>query len=466
MSVCGANNRPGRLRAKFRRTDSIMSELTGKINRRSFLRKSASVVAGGAAFASTALSHKNIVGANDRISLAHIGIGSRGGELDQIAAQLKTSHRVEMTAVCDLWSVNREKAIVTNTKYYGRSPRSFQYFEDILAIPDVDAVMISTPEHSHSPILKMAVEAGKDAYVEKPMGNLLAETKAARDAVLQSKRIVQVGTQHRSEPHPQVAHDLVQSGTLGEVSKVEVVWNYHGPRWRGREEVKQIREADTDWRKWLMTKPYRPFDPQIYFEFRLYKEFSSGIADQWMSHGIDLVHWFMGDNLPRSVVAHGGIFAWKDGRENPDTFQALLEYPKGFLVSYATSFGNDSDSFTRIMGKGATLINIGGEGSQRWKWVEEKGTHEDDPGIQRAEKYIKLPGNDAMPPSFISDNDLSHMTNWFDCLRSRKQPNATVQHGFAHSVACMMAARAYWSGKKMYWDPKTETILDHAPKKG
>ena len=92
------------------------------------------------------------------------------------------------------------------------------------------------------------------------------------------------------------------------------MWNYHGPRWRGREEVKQIREADTDWRKWLMTKPYRPFDPQVYFEFRLYKEFSSGIADQWMSHGIDLVHWFMEDNLPRSVVAHGGIFAWRDGR--------------------------------------------------------------------------------------------------------------------------------------------------------
>jgi len=440
-----------------------MSELTEKINRRSFLRKSASVVASGAAFATTALSNKNIVGANDRISLAHIGIGSRGGELDQIAAQLKTSHRVEMTAVCDLWSVNREKAIVANTKYYGRSPRSFQYFEDILAIPDVDAVMISTPEHSHSPILKMAVEAGKDAYVEKPMGNLLAETKAARDAVLQSKRIVQVGTQHRSEPHPQVAHDLVQSGTLGEVSKVEVVWNYHGPRWRGREEVKQIREADTDWRKWLMTKPYRPFDPQVYFEFRLYKEFSSGIADQWMSHGIDLVHWFMEDNLPRSVVAHGGIFAWRDGRENPDTFQALFEYPKGFLVSYATSFGNDSPSFTRYMGKKATLINIGGEGSPRYQLVEETGDTESNSGSQkrRAEKYILLPGEKSMPPTEIDDLSLGHMSNWFECMRSRQQPRCTVRDGFAHSVACMMAAQSYWSGKKLYWEGSTETILDH-----
>jgi hypothetical protein len=109
---------------------------------------------------------------------------------------------------------------------------------------------------------------------------------------------------------------------------------------------KQIREEDTDWRRWLLTKPYRAFDPRIYFEFRLYPEFSSGIADQWMSHGIDMVHNLLDDYFPKSVVAHGGVFAWRDGRETPDTFQALLEYPKGFLVSYSTSLGNDSDSFT------------------------------------------------------------------------------------------------------------------------
>ena len=177
-----------------------------------------------------------------------------------------------------------------------------------------------------------------------------------------------------------------------------MVWNYHGPRWRGRPEVEQIREEDTDWRRWLLHKPYRPFDPRAYFEFRLYKDFSSGIADQWMSHGIDLMHYFLDDSFPKSVVAHGGVFAWQDGRENPDTFQALLEYPKGFLVSFSTSFGNDSDSFSRIMGKKATLVNIGGEGSPRWKWVEEKGNHEDNPYIKRAEKYVLLPGTDKLPP--------------------------------------------------------------------
>jgi predicted dehydrogenase len=433
------------------------------LNRRSFLNRTASMLA-GTALGTTAVSYGRIVGANDRISLAHIGIGSRGRELDWLASRLKEKQNVEMTAVCDLWKVNRERAVHANETYYGRAPRQFQHLEDLLQLQDVDAVLISTPEHSHSPILKLVAEAGKDAYVEKPMGNVLEEVKAARDAVQQQKRIVQVGTQHRSELFPQAACQVIQSGALGDVSKIEIVWNYHGPRWRGRHEVKQLRAEDTDWNKWLMTKPPRPFDPQLYFEFRLYKEFSSGISDQWVSHAIELVHWFMDEKYPSSVVAHGGIFAWRDGRENPDTFQALFEYPKGFMVSYSTSFGNDAPSFTRYMGKKATLMNIGGEGSPRYKLVEEKGNHEDNPDIdrQRAEKDILLPGDQKVPPEGMGDLDLHHMENWFECLRSRQEPRAPVSDGYAHSVACIMAAEAYWAGKKLYYHPETETIQDHA----
>jgi len=439
-----------------------MSKSSESMNRRDFLSASAVVIAGRVVLPGTAASYERILGANDRISLGHIGIGSRGRDLDLIASKLQSSHHVEMTAVCDLWKENREKAVATNTGYYGRAPRAVQRVEDLLAMKDVDGVLISTPEHSHSPILKMAAEVGKDAYVEKPMGNVLAEAKAARDAVLQAKTVVQVGTQHRSEPYQVAAQQVARSGVLGDISKVEVEWNYHGPRWRGRPEVKQIREQDTDWNKWLLTKPARPFDPRLYFEFRLYREFSSGIPDQWMSHAIDLVHWFMDDNFPKSAVSHGGVFAWRDGRENADTFHTLLEYPKGFLVSYSTSFGNDAPSFTRYMGKEATLINIGGEGSPRYQVIEEKGTHEDDADIDEKRKahYISLPGQNKLPPMGIDDLSLEHMANWFDCMRSRQQPNATVHAGFAHSVACMMAAESYWTGKKVYWDAATEMISE------
>jgi len=432
-----------------------------KVDRRSFLQ-TAGVVA-GSTFASTALSYGRILGANDRIALGHIGIGNRGGQLHLMASRLKDKYNVETVAVCDLWKINRERAAVNTEKYYGRAPRAVQSPEELLALKDVDAVLIATPEHSHSPLLKAAVEAGKHTYCEKPMGNVLEEVKAARDAVRQRNLIVQIGTQHRSEPYQLAARDVLRSGVLGDVSKYEIVWNYNGPRWRGRPQVKQIREQDTDWKTWLLTKPYRPFDPQLYFEFRLYKEFSSGIPDQWMSHGIDLVHFFMNEQPPRSIAAHGGVFAWHDGRQNPDTFQALVEYPS-FLASYSTSFGNDSDSFSRIMGKKATLVNIGGEGSPRWKVVEEKGNHEDTPAIERAERWVTLPGDDKPGPINIGDEDLSHMSNWFECLRSgNRKTNATVDNGFLHAVACIMTARSYWQGKRLYYDTGSEQITDAAP---
>src|SRR5271169_2125717 len=205
-----------------------MSDPNSTMDRKTFLTKSAALLAGGVASASTALSYSKIAGANDRISLCHIGNGSRGKDLDLIASQLKTSHNVEMTTVCDLWKVNREKAVVTNTRYYGRAPRAVQHPEELLAMKDVDGVLISTPEHSHSPILKLAAEAGKDAYVEKPMGNVLSEAKAAREAVLRAKTVVQVGTQHRSEPYQEAAQKIARSGSLGDISKIEIVWNYHG----------------------------------------------------------------------------------------------------------------------------------------------------------------------------------------------------------------------------------------------
>jgi predicted dehydrogenase len=122
--------------------------------------------------ASSALSYDRIAGANDRIALGHIGIGNRGSGLHMMASRLKDKYTVETVAVCDLWNSNRERAVANSERYYGRAPRAFQHPEELLASKDVDAVVIATPEHSHSPMLKAAVEVGRDAYCEKPMGNL------------------------------------------------------------------------------------------------------------------------------------------------------------------------------------------------------------------------------------------------------------------------------------------------------
>ena len=255
------------------------------------------------------------------------GLGNRGRELASVAAGLKDRHNVEMTAVCDLWNVNRERAAKAASQAYGRAPRLFQYLEELLASPDVDAVIISTADFQHAPLLRLAAEAGKDAYCEKPMANVLDEAKAARDAVRSRKLIVQIGTQHRSEPYQIAVRDWIARGVLGRVSKVEIVWNYHGPRWRGRPEVQQIREQDTDWRKWLLSKPYRPFDPRAYFEFRLYRDFSSGIADQWMSHGIDMVHYFLDDHFPHSASPMAAFTRGTTAARTPTPFRLFSNTP-------------------------------------------------------------------------------------------------------------------------------------------
>jgi len=196
-----------------------MNSSDNKLNRREFLQRSAAMAAGSAALSNTALSYTRIAGANDRISLGHIGIGNRGVELDGIVALLKETKNAEVTAVCDLWTHNLERAAAVNQKYYGKAPRALRLPQELLALKVVDAVMISTPEHSHSPLLRMTAEAGKDAYCEKPMGNVLEEVKAARDAVVARNLIVQIGTQHRSEPYQIAVRDSVRSGVLGDVSK-------------------------------------------------------------------------------------------------------------------------------------------------------------------------------------------------------------------------------------------------------
>ena len=186
-----------------------------------------------------------------------------------------------------------------------------------------------------------------------------------------SKQIVQMGTQHRSQPYPLAVRDIIRSGRIGKVVHIEQEWNVNEERWRfnpndtgiSREMLmdvnmewkqwlygrhRKLREEDTDWKRWLLGKPDRPFDPHVYLEFRLYKDFSSGIFDQWLSHGCDLVHLWTDETYPVSVMANGGIFTWKDGRENPDTCVAAVTYPRGFLYTYKTTFGNSYRSFSRI----------------------------------------------------------------------------------------------------------------------
>jgi predicted dehydrogenase len=447
------------------------------ISRRSFIGTTTIGLAGAAITLptiSSAASYKRILGANDRINIGFLGCGARGtGHLNMVKMSLEEKN-LGVVAVCDIWSGNREKAAANCKKLFSTDVQMFKYSEDMLKIKDLDAVMIATGDFQHAKLLAEVVQAGKDCYCEKPMADDLAEAKLARDVVLSSSQVVQIGSQWLSDPIQMQVRDMVRSGRLGQITKIEQVWNDNNHRWHDPNDpdVAAIREEDTDWNRWLLGKPCQPFDPWKYFEFRIFRDFSGGITSQWMSHAIGLVHFYTDTAIPDTMVASGGIFGWPDIRENPDTFQALATFNDAkLLYSYSSSYANKFGDYTCIRGKDGTLFSHGGEGSPRWFFIPE---HQDLPGgfdfhagfdkaikDGTAEMITSDEFQGKLPPTDRNDYSKFHMDNWIDCIRARnKDTNGHVMTGFWHSAGIIMATRAYREGKKMYWDRKNEEILD------
>ncbi len=432
------------------------------VTRRSFL-------AAGSLIPMTARSYARIVGANDRIQIGHLGCGHRSsGHRRMLKKSAESDPNFDVRSVCDLWSVNRERASDDVQQMFGKRPKTFKYSEEMLADPELDAVMIGTGDHQHARILAEVVRAGKDCYCEKPMANTLEDAKLAREAVLSSKQVVQMGSQWLSCPYQQKVRELIRGGKIGKVVSISQSWNFNGPRWHTPKDpnVLEIREQDTDWKRWLLGRPDRPFDPRVYFEFRIFKDFSGGITDQWYSHGSGLAHFYLDTFIPDDTVSNGGIFAWHDVRENPDTFQCVSTFAeKQVLYTFSTTFGNGWGDHTIIRGERGTLYSPGGEGSPQWWFVEESRSgwrsnlvFDLHTGKAKPEP-VTIDGHPDVAPLHQDDNLKAHTDNWFQCMRSRKVPNGSIETGFAHAVAVVMATRSYREGKKMYWNRKNEQIL-------
>ena len=438
-----------------------------KVSRRSFF----GAAAGSAVLPLTARAYSRILGANDRIQIAQIGCGNRaGGHRQMLKLSSQTDPNFDVRSVCDLWSVNRDRAADHVQKLFGTRPKTFQYSEELLADPELDAVMIGTGDHQHARLLAEVVRAGKDCYCEKPMANTLEDAKLAREAVLKSDRVVQMGSQWLSDPYQHRVREMIREGKLGKIVAISQSWNFNGPRWHvpNEADIAAIREKDTDWNRWLMGRRPRPFDPRAYFEFRIFKDFSGGITDQWFSHASGLVHFYLDTFIPDDIVSNGGIFAWHDVRENPDTFQCASTFAKNeVLYTYSTTFGNAYSDHTIIRGTRGTLYSPGGEGSPQWWFLPEPrsgwGSNIvfDLHSSASKPEPVLLPGRTDVPPIKQDDDLKAHTDNWLACMRDRKTPNGSIETGFAHAIAVIMATRSYREGKKMTWDRKREEILDH-----
>ena len=286
-------------------------------NRRDFLKASSAAVA-ATAVSWNARSYAAILGANDRVNVGVVGCGDRMKQsLIPAFLQYSKEFNFQFVAVSDLWSRRREEGAAFIQQHSGNTVDTVRNNDELYARKDVDAVLVATADFQHAQHGIEAVNAGRDAYVEKPIADIMDDARNLLAAVKKSGKIVQVGTQRRSTPAYMKAAEYIQSGKFGDIVMVEMTWNVNQPgRWRRPDVVPLLKEQDTDWKRYLLHRPYEPFDARKYLEFRLFWPYSSGIPDQWLVHQIDTVHWFTGLPHPRSVVANGGIYLWKDGRTN------------------------------------------------------------------------------------------------------------------------------------------------------
>ena len=439
--------------------------------RRDFI-KQAALASAGIVFsrvAWSASSYKRIIGANDRVRVGVVGFSDRhkGSHMPSFMNHYKELN-FDVVAVSDIWSKRRDEGVALWKEKMQHDVVACRNNDELYSKKLVDAVFISTADFQHALHAIEAVRAGCDAYVEKPFAETMADNRAALKAIKATDRIVQIGSQRRSGANYHAAEAFIKSGKFGPIKMVELTWNVNQPgRWRRPALVSQLREADIDWNRFLLNRPREAFDPRKYLEYRLFWPYSSGLPGQWMSHQIDTVHWFTGLPHPRSVVANGGIYMWKDGRRNWDTITAVFDYgplndpATGFQVTFGSRMDNGDEHPAEI------YYSNGGELNLNTNKVSNKG------GLTK-----RFADEMQLPPSLLPDVNLSdvapvvasantggdvltsnHVRNWMECVRSRQPPHAPVEAGYSHSIANIMTTAAAHTGLKATFDERTQEVM-------
>lgn len=442
------------------------------VTRRKFVQQSALTMAatllGGLTM--NAASYRRIRGANDRVRVSVIGFSDRFRHaLFPSFMQHYKELNFDIVAVSDLWKLRREEGAAFLQQQLGHSVRACRNNDELYEGGKVDAVFISTPDFQHALQTREAVLANCDVYCEKPFAETMEDARNALKAVKASGRIVQIGSQRRSGKNYMAADEFIKSGKFGAINMVELYWNVNQPgRWRRPALVSKCRQEDLDWNRFLMNRPADSFDQRKYLEYRLFWPYSSGQPGQWMSHQIDTVHWYSGYNHPRSVVANGGNYVWKDGRTNWDTTTAVFDYgpsddPKtGFQAVFSSRMGNGDEITTEIYYSTGGELNLNTNRISPAGGLTEAFAKEMNmsahllPNMELVDRTAKI---DVRANAGGDEYTSAHVRNWMECIRSRKTPNAPVEVGYYHSIANIMTTAASRTGFKASFDEVSQEVL-------
>ncbi|MBO0800002.1 MAG: Gfo/Idh/MocA family oxidoreductase [Blastocatellia bacterium] len=398
-------------------------------SRREFINQSTTIAAGAAL---TAASWNKVLGANDRLRLGVIGTGNRGSD---VMSWFHKESDVEITSVCDVY----DKHLNNGLKITEGKAKPYTDYRALLDSKDVDIVLAATPDPWHKQMAIDACKAGKDIYIEKPLTFSFEEGHEIIKTVKATNRVLEVGLQQRSGEHYKLAKtEYIDKGKLGKITLVRTWW--HGNGYHLRKAPFTEQPAGLDWKAFLGPVKYRPFDAQQFYNWRAYLDFGGGQITDLFTHWIDVVHWYLGEDLPISATAAGGVFNYNDGRTAPDTISLQLEYPNKWVATFDA---------TLVPGAhGAAIEFMGTEGN----------LYIDRGGFRYQEKFSGRGAAPKEPVVYQNHKSLEeqHVKNFISCVKSRQLPNSDVVSGHRAALASHLGKQAYMQKKRITFNPLSE----------
>ncbi|RMG67213.1 MAG: gfo/Idh/MocA family oxidoreductase [Bacteroidetes bacterium] len=457
----------------------------------------------------------------DPVRIGIIGFGIRGKqlmralgfatpdwkkEMQKAAAQNPNDKRWEtfatqdnlnlrVTGVCDVFDVRAEEAIAAGTVDGQDPPKRFRTYEEMLASPDIDAVVIATPDHWHAPMATAAALAGKHVYVEKCMTHKFGETYALRQAVQDSGIIFQVGHQHRQTQSFLTAMDVIKKNVLGHVSLIQTNTNRNDDNGAWQYPIHDQASPQTiDWQQFLGNAPQIPFNAEHFFRWRKWWPYGTGLAGDLLTHDYDRINCLLQMGIPDSVISSGGIYTHRDGREVPDVWQVVMEFPdyttgtsqeagkeKGLTFMYSATLGNQYNRGTLLMGHDATMEL----GNTLFVYPDARSTRYKDmlgndlvkPDVPLYAYNPSSKGGDGITSATAAyfankgllytyrdgkrvDSTHLHMREWLAAIRQNKPDlvSCGINEGFQEAISALMACASYKLGRRIEWDRETERV--------
>ncbi len=437
------------------------------VDRRTFIKNSSKGMAAIAAMTSAPAVLAAGYSPNEVIRTGHVGTGVRGGQLVTNVAGEPDKGRpgiknTQVHAICEIYKGHLDKGLKNSAN---QNCKAYHNYEDILSDKDIDAVVIATPDHWHSRILIDAANTGKDIYVEKCWTRTIPEAKAMLKAIKLNKTVMQLG-HNRSSAAAMQASELILQGILGDVVLVQSgcfrnrEWGKDEWRWYGwynqyDRPDEEMTRSNLDWPRYLGDAPYHPFSMERFWHWRCYWDYGTGIAGDLLSHSFDYIQYILKMGIPYSANCSGAMHLLNDGRECPDFWNVVFDYPdRGMSIIDTTTFHSNqkSDNIPAIRGKDAMMaFNHGGfevyaeEPSLKYK--SQLGTGE----ITSDKPFKKFdPKETPKQPS--------HMEDFFNCMRNRQKPKDNEDEAFIEAVTCIMSVMSYFKKQTVYWDTDRQEI--------